>query len=124
MKKALSVALILVVLVTALASCGVPVEEKLVGKWTYNETILGIVTEKTFVFNADGTGTAPGDITGDLIPLEMKWTVTEDIITVTKNVSNDPISYKFVLKGDTLTLTKADGTILTLTRAVAPVVAQ
>ena len=87
-------------------------------------THLGIVTEKTFVFNADGTGTAPGDITGDLIPLEMKWTVTEDIITVTKNVSNDPVSYKFVLKGDTLTLTKADGTILTLTRAVAPAVAQ
>ena len=124
MKKALSVALILVVLVTALASCGVPVSEKLVGKWTYNETILGIVTEKTFVFNADGTGTAPGDIMGDLLPLEMKWTVTEDILTVTKDVSNDPVSYKFVLKGDTLTLTKADGTILTLTRAVAPVVAQ
>ncbi len=120
MKKVLSVALILVVIVSAFAACGVPVEEKIVGKWTYNETILGIVTEKTFVFNADGTGTAPGDLTGDLIPLEMKWTITEDILTVDKNVSKEPVSYKFVLKGDTLTLTKADGTILTLTRAVAP----
>lgn len=120
MKKVLSVALILVVLVSVFASCGTPIEEKIAGKWTYNETILGIVTEKTFVFNADGTGTAPGDITGDLIPLEMKWSIVEDTLTVAKNVSNEPVSYKFVLKGDTLTLTKADGTILTLTRAVVP----
>ncbi len=118
MKKVLSIALILVVIVSAFTACGTPIEEKIAGKWTYNETILGIVTEKTFVFNADGTGTAPGDITGDLIPLEMKWSIAEDTLTVAKNVSNEPVSYKFVLKGDTLTLTKADGTVLTLKRAV------
>ena len=124
MKKIISIALILVVLVTAFSACGTPVEEKIAGKWTYQETILGIVTEKTFVFNADGTGTAPGEITGDLIPLEMKWSIADNVLTVDKTVSKEPVSYTFVLKGDTLTLTKADGTVLTLTRAVAPAAAQ
>ena len=119
MKKILSIALILVVLVSAFASCGTPIEEKIAGKWTYQETILGIVTEKTFVFNADGTGTAPGELTGDLIPLEMKWSITDDTLTVDKTVSKEPVSYKFVLKGDVLTLTKEDGTVITLNRAVA-----
>ena len=86
MKKLLSIALILVVIVSALASCGVPVEEKIAGKWTYQETILGIVTERTFVFNADGTGTAPGELTGDLIPLEMKWSITDNTLTVDKTI--------------------------------------
>lgn len=119
MKKILSIALILVVLVTAFSACGTPVEERIAGKWTYQETILGIVTEKTFVFNADGTGTAPGELTGDLIPLEMKWSISENILTVDKTISKEPVSYKFVLNGDTLTLTKEDGTVLTLTRAAA-----
>ena len=119
MKKILSVALILVVLVSAFAACGTPIEEKIAGKWTYQETILGIVTEKTFVFNADGTGTAPGELTGDLIPLEMKWSITDDTLTVDKTVSKEPVSYKFVLKGDVLTLTKEDGTVIALNRAVA-----
>ena len=119
MKKILSVALILVVLVSAFASCGTPVEEKITGKWTYQETILGIVTEKTYVFNADGTGTAPGDLTGDLVPLEMKWSINEDTITIDKTIKKEPVSYKFTLKDNTLTLTKEDGTVITLTKAVA-----
>ncbi len=119
MKKILSIALILVVLVSAFAACGTPVEERIAGKWTYQETVLGIVTEKTFVFNADGTGTAPGEITGDLIPLEMKWSISENVLTIDKTISKEPVTYTFVLKGDVLTLTKADGTVLTLTRAVA-----
>ena len=119
MKKLLSIALILAVIVSAFAACGTPVEEKIAGKWTYQETILGIVTERTFVFNADGTGTAPGELTGDLIPLEMKWSITDNTLTVAKTISKEPVSYTFVLKGDTLTLTKADGSVITLTRAVA-----
>ena len=119
MKKVLSIALVLTVLVCAFSACGTPIEEKIAGKWTYNETILGIVTERTYVFNADGTGTAPGELTGDLVPLEMKWSIYEDQLTIEKSISKDPISYKFALKGDTLTLTKADGTVITLTRAVA-----
>ncbi len=119
MKKVLSIALILVVLVCAFSACGTPVEEKIAGKWTYNETVLGIVTERTYVFNADGTGTAPGELTGDLIPLEMRWSVYENNITIEKNIGREGISYTFELKGDTLTLTKADGTTITMTRATA-----
>ncbi len=118
MKKALSIAMVLLVLVTAFAAC-TPVEEQILGKWTYNETILGVVTERTYVFNADGTGTAPGEITGDLIPLEMRWSIYENQLTIEKTLGKDPVSYNFVLKGDTLTLTKADGTTITLTRATA-----
>ncbi len=119
MKNVLSIALILTVLVCAFAACGTPVEEKIAGKWTYNETVLGIVTERTYVFNADGTGTAPGELTGDLIPLDMKWSIFEDQLTIEKSISKDPLSYKFELKGDTLTLTKADGTTITMTRVTA-----
>ncbi len=119
MKKLLSLALVLVVIVSAFAACGTPIEEKIAGKWTYNETVLGIVTERTYVFNADGTGTAPGEITGDLIPLEMKWSVYEEQLSIEKPLGADPISYKFELKGDTLTLTRTDGTVITMTRATA-----
>ncbi len=119
MKKLISLALVLAVVITALAACGTPVEEKLAGKWTYNETILGLVTERTYVFNADGTGTAPGELTGDLIPLEMKWSVNESTLTIEKTYSKEPVSYTFTIKGDVLTLTKADGTVITLNRAVA-----
>ena len=119
MKKVLSLALVLTLVVCAFAACGTPVEEKLAGKWTYNETVLGIVTERTYVFNADGTGTAPGELTGDLLPLEMKWSVSEDTLTIEKTYSDQPTAYTFVLKGDVLTLTKADGTVITLNRAVA-----
>ena len=119
MKKAISLALVLIVVLSAFAACGTPVEEKLAGKWTYTESVLGIVTERTYVFNLDGTGTAPGELTGDLIPLEMKWSVSEDTITIEKTISKEPVSYQFVLKGDVLTLTKADGTVITLNRAVA-----
>lgn len=118
MKKVLCLSLVLLVLVTAFAAC-TPVEEQILGKWTYNETILGVVTERTYVFNADGTGTAPGELTGDLIPLEMKWSIYEDQLTIEKSISKDPISYKFTIKGDTLTLTKADGSTITMTRATA-----
>ena len=119
MKKVISIAMVLVLVVAAFAACGTPVEEKLAGKWIYNETILGIVTEKAYVFNADGTGTAPGEFTGNLIPLEMTWSVNEDTLTIKKNVSSNADAFTFTLKGDVLTLTKADGTVLTLNRVVA-----
>ena len=119
MKKVISLALVLVVVMCAFASCGTPVEEKLAGKWTYNETILGIVTERTYVFNADGTGTAPGELVGDLLPLDMKWAVNDKTLTIEKTYSGEAVAYTFALKGDVLTLTKTDGTVITLNRAVA-----
>lgn len=115
MKKILSVVLILVIAVTAFAACQ-PAEERIVGTWTYKETVLGIVTERTYVFNADHTGTAPGDLTGDLIPLEMKWSIFEDQLSIEKTLGSNPVTYTFDVSGDTLTLTKADGTVITMTR--------
>ena len=120
MKKILSVMLVIVVLACTFCACDrEPIEEKIAGKWTYNETVLGIVTERTYIFNADGTGTAPGELTGDLIPISMKWSVYEGNITIERATSKDPIIYAYELKGDTLTLTKADGTSVTMTRATA-----
>lgn len=115
MKKILSVVLILVIAVTVFASCQSP-EESIVGTWTYNETVLGIVTERTYVFNADHTGTAPGEITGDLIPLEMRWSIYEQQLSIEKPLGSNPHTYTFDVSGDTLTLTKADGTVITMTR--------
>ena len=119
MKKVISLALVLVVVMCAFASCGTPVEEKIAGKWTYQETILGIVTERTYIFNADGTGTAPGELVGDLLPLDMKWYISDDYLVIEKTYSGDPVYYTYALKGDVLTLTKTDGTVITLNRAVA-----
>ncbi|MBR3767500.1 MAG: hypothetical protein IKL10_04575 [Clostridia bacterium] len=116
MKKALSIALVLIVLVTAFAAC-TPVEEKITGTWTYTETVLSVVTEKKFVFNADGTGTVPGELTG-LFDINMTWSISDKNLTVDSELY-DPVVYTFELKGDTLTLTKADGSVLTLTRATA-----
>ena len=117
MKKILSLALVLVVVISAFAAC-TPVEEKITGKWTYNETVLGIVTERAYVFNADGTGTAPGELIGVAIPLDMTWSIEKDTLTIKKNISKEPEVYTFALKGETLTLTAADGTVMTLTKAV------
>lgn len=131
MKKIISVALILVVLVTAFASCKGP-EEKILGAWKCTEEIIGgISQEKTYVFSEGGTGTV--SVVGEVAKLNMRWSIYEKNLTIEIDTSadvniiqsiinmgsallTDPVTYGFKIKGDTLTLTAADGTVTTLTR--------
>ncbi len=131
MKKIISVALILVVLVTAFASCK-GAEEKILGAWKCTEELGGgFSQEKTYVFNEGGTGTV--SVVGEAVSLNMKWSIYEKNLTIEIDTSadvnilqsiinmgsaliSDPVTYGFKIKGDTLTLTAADGTVTTLTK--------
>lgn len=134
MKKVISLALVLVVVLTAFAAC-TPVEEKILGSWKGNVDLgAGFSKEGTYVLNAGGTGKL--ELVEDAVSLDIKWSIYEKQITIeidtgsgsnilqsilnfAADIASDPISYTFELKGDTLTLTKADGTKTTLTRVVA-----
>lgn len=133
MKKVISLALVLVVFVTAFAAC-TPVEEKILGSWIGNDEIVaGFSKDTTYIFNEGGNGKV--EIVGNAVALDMKWSIYEKQLTIeidsgaesgllqgilnfAADIVSDPISYTFELKGDTLTLTTADGKTTTLTRVV------
>ena len=54
MKKIIALSLLLVI-AFGLFSCALG-EKAIVGTWTHQNNILGVVTETTYTFNADGTG--------------------------------------------------------------------
>ena len=135
MKKIISVALILVLVLTAFAACK-PVEEEILGTWTYTEAgLTGAVIEKSITFAEGGNGTMKQY--GDISEVQIKWSIYEKNLTIevtsegSQNILQGifggvsellgaaPITYTFKLKGDTLTLTAADGTETILTRQAA-----
>lgn len=134
MKKVISLALVLVVVLSAFAAC-TPVEEKILGTWKGSVDIgAGFAKEGTYVFNEGGTGKI--ELIGDAVALDMRWSIYEkqltveidsgagdnilqSIINIGADLMSDPVSYTFELKGETLTLTKADGSKTTLTKVVA-----
>ena len=77
MKKAVSIVLAAVLLVCVLTSCGAG---KLVGTWTRQYTVLGIVTEDKLVFNEDGTGTMT-TVLG--IDMNMTYTAQDGKLVIT-----------------------------------------
>lgn len=134
MKKVISIALVLVVVLTAFAAC-TPVEEKILGSWKGSVDIgAGFSKEGTYVFNEGGTGKI--EIVGEAVALDTRWSIYEkqltieidssaggnilqSILNIGADLMSDPVSYTFALKGDTLTLTKADGSTTSLTKVVA-----
>lgn len=93
MKKAISIVLVVLMLVCVLTSCGTG---KLVGTWTRQYTVLGVVTEDKFVFNEDGTGTMT-TVLG--IDLDITYTAEDGKLVVTFNTlgieTNVEYTYKF-----------------------------
>lgn len=135
MKKIISLALILVLVVSAFAACK-PVEEKILGTWTYTETgLLGSVVEKSISFAEGGKGSMKEY--GDLSEVQIKWSINEDKLRieftvdgseniiqgilggVSELITEDALEYTFALKGDELTLTAKDGDVTVLTRKAA-----
>lgn len=115
MKAKISVLFVALILVCSLCFAACSAEEKIVGTWTSQQTTLGVVTESSIVFNADGTGVVTGllGLTGN-----MTYVINEDVLTVTYNIFGVETTknYTFVFKGDTLSLTQ-DSTTVTYTRA-------
>ena len=119
MKKVISIALILVLVVAAFASCGNP-QKKLLGTWKGDVEVLGITTSYEFTFNEDGTGKMTG-VLGDTgvaftynIDDAGKLNIETEILTV-----KSTRTYSYSIEKDTLTLTlDSDGSVITLKKAV------
>lgn len=108
MKKLIAMTLVLVCL---LCACAAPAD-KIVGTWKNQKTVLGIVTETTYVFREDGTGKRSG-----ILDVEFTYDIIEDQLVLTFSAigleSKETYSYAF--EGDTLTLT-GNGETMVLTR--------
>ena len=113
MKKMISCVLIVVCILAVFASCAKP-EKKIVGTWTGETNILGVVAEYSFTFNEDGTGrmTAALDV-----GVAMTYTINDEKLSITTSVlgisSTKDYTYKF--DGDQLILNDG-GTEIVLTK--------
>ena len=110
MRKVLSFVLVLVLVA---AMCGCTPEKAIVGTWKSHNTVLGVVTETTYVFRADGTGER-----SNLLTTAFTYTISKDTLTLTTSVMGlertESFSYRF--EGKKLILTDSKETI-TLERA-------
>lgn len=125
-KKLIAVALVLGVVICLFAGCGE--SKKIIGSWTCtNNDYVGAV----FTFNEDGTGAVDGNLLGltidlgSLASVDMTYEIKGKEITVSYSVSvlggllntgSDTEVYTMAFEGDNLTLTRADGTVLSFTK--------
>ncbi len=120
MKKIKLIAIVAAVLFV-LAACSA--QDRIVGTWKSQTTVLGVVTEQEYVFNEDGTGSTPG-ILG--IPAAMTYTIDGNSLVV-KNAVLDAAeeivgkdlstTYTVEFGIDTLTLIDKDGEEIKLTKS-------
>ena len=110
----------LVLALTALAGCGAVKKNLIVGTWSYQETtILNVVTERTYTFNEDGTGSAPA--LDGMLNVDMTYTLSGDQLTVNRGELLDSLTgaevYTVKFGVNTMTLTSAaDGSVIELTK--------
>lgn len=113
MKKALAVFFILIFAFGAFTACsekGKQDNDGIAGEWKCDTDLDKVIIKGTYVFNEDGTGTAPETDTA-----EIKWSVYDGKIYIERTGSS-PYYYDYKLKGDTLTLIKSDGSKAVFTR--------
>lgn len=106
MRKTL-IALLVMVMVVTLCACSAP-EKAVIGTWKSQTTILGVVTETTYTFNEDGTGTM-----ANLVDVDFTYSFTEDkllITTTTLGIKNTE-EYSFEIKSDEMTLIAEEDTV-------------
>ena len=106
MKRIIAGALLLVILVGMM--CGCSAEKKIVGTWKYQDKVLGIVTETTYKFNEDGTGTKT-----TVLDVDFKYSFFEDKLRITTTVLGleKTEEYTYEIKKDKLTLKNDKETI-------------
>lgn len=119
MKKTICIALVLVLALTALAGCGAVKKNLILGTWSYQQTtILNVVTERTYTFREDGTGSAP--VLDGITNVEMTYTLAGDQLTINRGELIDTLTgaevYTVKFGVNTMTLTAADGTVIELTK--------
>lgn len=116
MKKAISLALIFVLVLAAFASCGSP-EKKLIGTWKGDVELLGVTTSYEYTFNEDGTGKMTGVLGSTGVAFD--YSIGEDgkLNVTTKLLGVESTkTYTYTVEKNTLTLTEGE-TVITLTKA-------
>ena len=118
MKKVLCSVVALCIVIVSLCGCQGAFSDKLiVGKWTAKTNILGsgVMTETTYTFNEDKTGSISG-----LLGLDIATTYTIDethlVIVTDTALLKQTFTYTYEFEGDTLTLVDTDGTQTVLTK--------
>ena len=113
MKKAISVVLVVLCVITVFSACAKP-EKKIIGTWNGEQSVLGVVAKYSFTFNEDGTGNMTSALD---IGVAMTYTIEGDKLNITTSVLgiSNTKTYTFAFEGDQLLLTEGDTTI-TLTK--------
>ena len=119
MKKIICVCLALTLVLVCFAGCGEVKKNLIVGTWSYQQTtILNVVTERTYTFREDGTGSAP--VLDGITNVDMTYTLSGDQLTINRGELIDSITgaevYTVKFGVNTMTLTAADGTVIELTK--------
>ena len=119
MKKIISVTIALVLVLACFAGCSKVKENLIVGSWSYQQTtILNVVTERTYTFREDGTGSAP--VLDGITNVDMTYTLSGDQLTINRGELIDSLAgaeiYTVKFGVNTMTLTSADGTVIELTK--------
>lgn len=110
MKKIVCAVVALCLVLGCLCSCQGALSEKLiVGEWTSKTNVMGVVTETTYTFNEDKTGSIKG-----LLGIELATTYTIDdthlvVVTDTPTLQKT-FNYTYEFDGDKLILVDSDGT--------------
>lgn len=117
MKKILCMALALVLVLACFAGCAKVQKNLIIGTWSYQQTtILNVVTERTYTFREDGTGSAP--VLDGITNVDMTYTLSGDQLTINRGELIDSIAgaevYTVKFGVNTMTLTGADGTVIEL----------
>lgn len=117
MKKIISAILVSVFALSLLAGCSK--SKAIVGSWSYQQkTILNVVTERTYTFNEDGTGSVP--VLEGTMNKNMTYVLEGSTLTIKRGELLDAITgeekYTVKILGNTMTLTAQDGTSIELTK--------
>ncbi len=112
MKKIISVLVAVLIVAISLSGCA-EVNEKLnekliIGTWTAQNNVLGVVTESKYTFNEDGTGSM-STVLG--IEIAITYTITEDALTINTDTPGFQMNYNYTYEfsDGNLTLTDSEG---------------
>lgn len=101
------VSVLAVMMALVLCSCVSP-EKSIVGTWKSQNTVLGIVTETTYIFNEDGSGKL-----SNVLDIDFTYSFSEDKLLITTSALGieNTTEYSFAFDGNKLVLTSDSDTI-------------
>lgn len=112
MKKIVSLIIIACMALTACTFFGCKsAEESIIGTWTTQTTVLGVITENSYTFHEDGTGKST-TVLG--VGLGFDYSIDGNMLTIKYSVLGIETSkdnFTFEISGDKLTLNDGDKTV-------------